>query len=212
MPSPSNYTELVTQVTALAEDDSAEFLAYLPTAIGLAEDRLFREIDIDLTTTSTLSLTPNVQTLAKPVDYRLGHNFYIVVNNEKTRLIKKTEDFLNDYWPNATLTAIPKYYAERDQDNFLFVPTPSAAYQVVVEYTAKPVALSSANATNVLITKYPDLLFYATLSNVCEWQKDPERKQEWEGKLQGALLSTNNEGRRFRQDDDAKASRNTLQG
>lgn len=210
MTSPASYSELTSAIIALAEDDSDEFEAYLPTAIGLAEDRLFREVDIDFSKTDTITTSNTVDTVAKPSDYRVGHNLYVTVSGSKVRLLKRTEDFLYDYWPSTSSTGTPKYYAEKDVDYFLLKPTPNATLTITVEYEFKPLPLSDSNTTNLWTDLYPDLLFYAAMSNICEWQKDPERKAEWEAKLQGGLNSVNNEGRRSRQEDDNQKGRNTL--
>ena len=42
-----DYSTLVSAVQEAAENDGAEFLAYLPTAIALAEELLFKDLDLD---------------------------------------------------------------------------------------------------------------------------------------------------------------------
>lgn len=198
----TNYSQLITAIQEIVEDDSAEFLSYIPTAIGLAEDRLFRILDINFTKLNTsLSLSAAVTDLAKPADWRVTRNFYIVVSNARTRLTKVSEDYLRDYWPISTQTDVPKYYCDKDRDTWTVAPTPDLSYQVNVEYEYKPTPLSGSNATNIFIDDYSDLLFYCSLSAVSEWMKDPEMKAEWEAKIVEALASANNEGRRQRQDD-----------
>jgi len=206
----NNYNDLVSAVVELTEDDTAEMAAYIPTAVRLAEERLFRNIDLDLSKTQTFLSTQYQDYVAKPADYRVGYNFYVWIGNDRIRLIKRSEDFLNDYWPNVTRFDAPKYYADRDQSNFMLKPTPDAAYTLQLEYQFKPEPLSVSNQTNVWVEKFPDLLFYATMSGICEWQKDPERKQEWESKLQEAITSTNNEARRAYQEDNNDPGRNVL--
>ena len=66
----TNYTTLVAAVQEVSENDGSEFLAYIPTAIGLAEELLFKELDLeDLETKATGSLSSNVSTLNKPSGY-----------------------------------------------------------------------------------------------------------------------------------------------
>lgn len=215
MPSPTTYTELVTAITAVCEDSSAEFAAYLPTAIGLAEDRLFRELDFDFSSTTNLSTTISTNTLTKPLGHRITHNLYVTNGSVKQRLIKKTEDFIYDYWPNATVTDVPKYYADRDDLTWILAPTPNATYTITAEIILKPTALSGTNATNNILKYFPDVLFNASISAMAEWMKDTELQNIYEQKLQSVLLSANNEGRRYRQDDNTKTNnpetgRNTL--
>jgi hypothetical protein len=55
----------------------------------------------------------------------------------------------------------------------------------------------------------------ASMSAMAEWMKDTELQTIYEQKLQAVLMSANNEGRRYRQDDNTKTNnpetgRNTL--
>lgn len=203
MSSPQTYDDLVTAIQNMAEDDSSEFLAFIPTAIGLAEDRLFRSLDFDFSSTDSLATVNAQATLNKPSGHRWTHAMYITVSSEKRRLKKKTEDFIYSYWPNVSTTGVPKYYASQNDTVWLLAPTPNGVYTITCEYEKKPEALSDSEQTNVFTEYFPDALFYATMSVMCEFMKDPARKQEWENKYAEAINTANNEGRRERQDDDS---------
>lgn len=210
MTSPNTYNLLVSTSQTILEDTSAEFVAYIPRAIGLAEDRLFRLLDIDFTVTAPLTTTTSNELLAKPSNHRVTNNLYITANNTRTRLIKKTDDFLSDYWQNPSTTGLPKYYSDFNNSNWRLAPTPDSLYIITCEYQAIPDKLSLSTQTNIYTSYFPDLLYYAVLSNLSEWQKDEVRKQEWEGKFQEALASANNEGVRQRIDDNTiSAKQNT---
>lgn len=216
MTSPTTYTALVSAITTLAEDQSSEFAAYIPTAINLAEDRLFRLTDVDYSAVATVTTVIGSSSVAKPADHRVTHNLFMIVGLDRVPLMKKTEAFLLDYWPSAVDKAQPKYYTDLDNSNWMVAPTPDLIYQIRAEYEAKPTPLSPTNASNIISTLFPDLLLYASMSNMCEWMKDTNRKAEWEGKLQEALASVNNEGRRSRMDDNThvqnlEGGRNTVE-
>lgn len=200
------YDDLVTLAQQLAEDTSSEFLTYLPTAIQLAEDRLFRIMDINFSKEGILTTSNNQRDVTKPSDYRVTHDVYIEISGERQRLINKTEDFIKDYWPSLSETSVPKYYADKDLLTWMLAPTPNGVYNLYVEYEGPPTPLSPSNQTNVFIDMYPDVLTYAVMSNVCEWMKDDERKGVWEEKLAEALASTNNEGERQRHDDNTNVN------
>lgn len=201
---PTSYANLKLIIQELAEDDSQEFIDYIPTAVYLAEERLYRLVDHDFTKEDTSkSLAVNNKTLVKPTDHRVTNNLYITVSGELVRLIHKSESFLRDYWPSTTDTGVPKYYGNKSDTQWRVVPTADGSYNVTIDYEAQPEVLSDSNTTNIYITKYPDLILYASLSAVAEWMRDTEFKQEWENKLQEALGSTNVEGVRERRDDNA---------
>jgi len=205
MSSPTTYTLLVDTIIAATEDDSAEFLAYLPTAINMAEDRLFRELDINYSTVNTsLTCTIGDQTIDKPTDLRVTNGLFIKVGSDLVSLTKRGDEFCSDYWPNATTQDVPRYYAERDIERWRVVPTPDDDYQLEVHYEVKPAYLvESTNETNIYSERYPDLLFYATMVNMCEWMKDTERKAEWENRYSDAVNTVNGEGLKNSKEDNA---------
>lgn len=196
-----SYTNLLSAVTAMAEDNSTEFSDFLPKAVHLAEARLFRNLDFDFSSTASMTTVNGAAEVNKPTGHRLTHNLYVTVSNEKIRLLKKTEDFLYSYWPNPTVTGIPKYYGDKDTSVWTLAPTPNGNYTLTYEIIKQPDLLGPTNETNVFTTYFPDALFYATMSVMCEFMKDMERKQEWEAKYSDSINTANNEGRRYRQDD-----------
>lgn len=208
---PTTYNQLLADCITTAEDTTTEFLAYFPRALDVAEERLYRLLDLDFSTEATISSTLGGVTLAKPANHRVTHNLYLVNSGERLRLVKKTKSFLRDYWPSLTENDVPKYYAE-DDDLYYLSPTPNAVYSLLCEFEAKPTALSVLNQTNVLTDKYSDLLFYATMSNLAEFMKDEARQATYEAKLTEGLSTADNEGRRLRMDDNTnvnQSGRNT---
>lgn len=201
MGSPTTFSDLQAAIIAMGQDASSEYAAYIPTAIGLAEDRLFKLIDLDFSKEEQLSAVLNNPLVVKPADYHLGHNLYLIVSGERRRLVKKTEDFLKDYWPSTVDNEIPKYYADQDSTYFRLAPTPNAAYNIIVEYEYKPSYLSDSNTTNIWTQRYPDVLFYAAMSAMCEFQRDPERKSEYEAKISEFISTVQKDTDRAVRDD-----------
>jgi hypothetical protein len=74
---PTNFDGLVSAVRALAEDDSQEFLDYIPTAIYMAEERLMKELDTEgLLAQTTVTAVSGSALLSKPEGYRITHDIY----------------------------------------------------------------------------------------------------------------------------------------
>ena len=62
----TNYSTLVQNIQDATETDGAEFIAYIPTAIALAEEKLFRELDLpELETVATGSLSSGTNTVSR---------------------------------------------------------------------------------------------------------------------------------------------------
>jgi len=69
---------------------------------------------------------------------------------ERTFLIQKDISFMNEYWPDRTANATPKYYAMWDQDTHYIAPTPNVALSTELAYTYKPDGLSSTQTSTWL--------------------------------------------------------------
>lgn len=200
---PNNYDGLISAIVALAEDDSQEFLNYIPTAIFLAEERIVKEIDLEVLTLDTVvTASANSQFLAKPQNYRLA-NTLVFETSSSVREIpeKKTESFVLDYWPDKGVTGVPKYYSDRDGSFFRLAPTPASAYRFSLSYVEKPERLSPTVSVNKFTQRCPDALFYATMSNVAEFMKDYNTRAVWESKYETARDGVNNQARRERKDE-----------
>lgn len=176
-----SYTDLVSNLQNITEDDSAELLEYLPTAIDQAEERLFKDLDLpDLEKTGTGSLSGSVRTVSKPSDYLYGFHLYITNGSNEKELEKRRSSFIRDYWPDASETATPEYYADESENTFSLAPTPDTGYNYTLEYQAKPTKLSSSNQTNYYTEKVSDGLFFAVMSEVVKFQKAWTQVQIWE--------------------------------
>ena len=203
MAGPTTYDALVSAIVAAMEDDSDEFTAYIPTAIGLAEARLEKQVDTDgIVVTVTLATSTGDPFISKPTGYRFTRDLEIVVDGEVRTLKKKVNSFLRDYWPTPTSTSVPSLYADNDRSSWLVAPTPDDAYNILLTGGIRPTALSVGNQTNYYTNELPDALFYAAMSAQAEFMKSWSTLPVWEEKYLDAIKGVNNEGRRQRRDDD----------
>ena len=199
----TDYASLVSAVQAAAEDDSTEFSDFIPTAIGIAEQRLTRELDsLGLEFTTTVSVSAGNQIVARPPNVRLPKVLsYTNASGEEVLLHQRTKSFVKDYWPVTTSVGEPKYYANEGFDNFILVPTPVSAINIELTYQGRPDALTSANTTNFFTTVCPDALFHGTMVEQSKfmkyWSSVPHWKSEFEEDVQGVL----NEARRSRREE-----------
>ena len=198
----TNYTTLVQAVKDSAEDDGAEFSSYIDTAIGLAEERLFRELIIqDLETEVTGALTAYSSTITKPSGYRISNYVSIVVNGARRLLQMKTDEFLIDYWPNTSIYGVPKYYSDSAKSYLSFAPVPDAGYTYYIKCYKKPSGLSNTNASNYYVERLPDVLFAAVMVEMHVFMKHWDIVALWEQKYQQAKESWTDFALRQKRDD-----------
>lgn len=204
----SSYNTLVSAVVEFAEDDSAEFLTYLPTAIGLAETKLARAFDtFGLTMTQQTTVSSGTSEVAKPSDWRLSYDLWIDTSAGRKMMRSKTRSWVVDYWPDTTSTGVPKYYAQKSDTSIMVAPTNASAYVYNFVYSGQPTALSSANQTNYFTDKTPDALFHGTLVEMADFSRNSEMLAEQRMKWKESIDSLMNEARRQRRDDGSHVGR-----
>jgi hypothetical protein len=199
----TSYSTIVSAVTDVLEDDSQEFANYIPIAIDLAEQRLLRELDSTGVLAQVTTQTNAGNRLgSKPADYRLAYEVRIKnASNQYITMKKRTRSFIEDYWPFAnTSTGFPKYYADWDYDQWIFAPTPDNTYEVHSAIVKKPTRLTAATSTNYFTDNTPDLLFAATMIEMCIFSRNQRYLEIWKAKYAELLQGANNEGRRERKD------------
>ena len=205
---PSTYNGLVSAVKALAEDDSTEFAAYIPTAIFLTEEKLIKDLDTEsLITTTSVTGVAGSNLLTKPTGTRFTREIsFRTSSGTKEHLTLKTNDYLRDYWPAITSTSTypngqPEYYANEDGDSWLLAPTPASAYNYTVQTTQQLTHISAANQTNYFTDFCSDALYYGTMMGMAEFMKDYSTRDLWKSNYVEAIQTLNNQGRRERRDD-----------
>lgn len=205
MTSINNFSTLQAQTKRILEaEDDDDFDAYLPTAISLAQQRLNREVDsvnlYEFNTSTTFATS--TATVAKPSDYRSLKSVFITASTSYTQMLHVSYDYLSEYWPNRDLVGTPKYIADLDSSNWIIAPTPKENFSARIHYREEDAEISASNQENILTTpRFSDLLYYATVIEMCYWQKNPSWAREWESRYQQTLGSVNNEGRMERRDD-----------
>ena len=86
------------------------------------------------------------------------------------------------------------------------VPTPASTLTGEIQYTKRPLALSSATGTSATTSNYFSEFCYNALFNACMIEanyfiKDFNTIQVWEGKYKNSIDGLRNQARRTRQDD-----------
>lgn len=173
------YNTLVADIENYAERHDAEFLAQIPRFIMMAEARLmteFRGLGTKKFATGFLSVGNPV--LSKPASWRetASWNFGTgaTLNNRKF-LLKRPYEFCRSYWPDPTVTGLPKYYSDYDFNHFLVVPTPDQAYPFELSYFEKIPALSDVVQTNWFTENSPSVLLYGAFVEAMTFCKNDQR-------------------------------------
>jgi hypothetical protein len=185
------YTSLVASIEAYLDRSDAELIANIPQFIKNAEVRVARELRIlAFITAATDTFTPSQAIVAKPANWRETVSINVGTgtgNNTRNPVLPRTYDYLRSYWPDPTVTGVPKYYADYDLNHWLVAPTPTAAYPFEVVYYQLLQGLDAAHQTNVLTDYAPDMLLYACLLESAPYLKDDARIATWQARYDRCL-------------------------
>lgn len=169
----------------------------LPRLVTLAERRCARELKVlGFQNVVTSTFADGTAVYAKPDRWRatISLNYGSGTgNNTRNPLLPRSYEYLRSYWPTATTTGVPEFYADYDYEHWLIAPTPDAAYPFEALYYQQPPFLDDANQTNWLTDYAPELLLYAALLEATPFLKNDERLTTWTGMYDRAAQATNGE-------------------
>jgi hypothetical protein len=199
----TTYDQLVLDCVAAAEDDSDEFVAYIPVGLRLAQLRLFRDLDTyGYVTYASTSMTAGSPFVTKPTGTFIVKSFtFFTSDGSQTDLLQRTDEFCRDYWPIRTSVGVPKYYAPWGYNQVYIAPTPDHPYGNEWSLVVLPSAISSAAQTNWFTDFADEALFYGLMVEMMNFAKNPTMKAVWDERYQDAKSLLRNEARRTRRDD-----------
>lgn len=217
-----NYTTYVDQLSNLMVQNSTDtnFLTFLPGCIDYAEQRIYRELDLQTARVADASTTVSsgVRNFTLPTTTPNG-NFVVVEqiniltpvtagSSDGTRnpLTLVTKEYLDFAWPSATSnTGVPLFMAPLNQTTFILGPSPDAAYTAEVIGTIRPLPLSASNSSTFLTQSLPDVFMAASMVFASAYQRDfgpatddPSKAGTWESQYRTLMQSANMEELRKR--------------
>lgn len=168
------YTTLQQAIQDYTDNTETTFVNNINTFIQNAEERILKFVDLDFfRKNATATTVSGNKYLALPVDYL--STFSVALSSttvEKTFLLNKDVNFVQEYWPDATQTGTPKYYSTFDTTNMILAPTPNANYDVELHYFYRPTSIvTAAGGETWLGTNAPNTLLYACLTEAYIFMK-----------------------------------------
>ncbi len=196
-----NWGQIKTVVRRYLENEEASFLANLPLYARLAEEDIYRKVQLAATKeTATATLTPEDRFLSLPTDavsiYSLA-----VTTPVYTYLLAKDEAFLREAFPDPTVMGVPRFYAYHNETDLMLAPTPGDYYDIEMHYFKKLPSISlndDDNNTNWLSEHGENALIFGIVMHGYIYEKgDQDVIQAYAKQFETALmdLKTIAEGR-----------------
>ena len=192
-----DYTSLKADIATVLQ--RTDLTTYIPTFIDYAERRIARELQplgFRVFASSTMTAGSTGAIITQPTRLTSFISFVVLSNAAGTGtgairhpVRERKYSFIRSYWPDQTLTGLPKFFAQMDNNNVIVAPSPVAAFVYEMAYRQRLAPLSGSNTTNVLTDEFPELLLYASLMESSLYLKDDPRLPVWQGHYDRLLKS-----------------------
>lgn len=195
------YDQFVALLQEMQGTDSTDtdFNAVLPTVLAHAELMVYRDLDpvfarkYDV----TLVVTAGNPVVPLPSDCWLVRKLTLISGAQRIEVTPRQKSYLDEYWPDYSVTGTPKHYATPVEGTVLVVPTPPNGTLIKCDYTYRP-APAVTGGTDWCLTNYSDLVFYAAAWWVSGYTKayageDPKGAGYWQGLYERELMKARSE-------------------
>jgi hypothetical protein len=140
-----NWGEIKAAVKGYLENEETSFVANLPLFAHLAEEDIYRKVQLQFTKDTAVTQT----TAGDNLLYLPGNAVSVYTLRLSgpvfATLLAKDEAFLNEIYPDATDVGTPRFYAYRNETDLLLAPTPDDYYNVEMHYFRKPPSITSGS-------------------------------------------------------------------
>jgi hypothetical protein len=188
------YDSLTNLVLQYLERSDPAVVAFIPTAITLAEFEIAQDIktlgQMEVVTANMEIGNPVIQ---KPARWRKTVSMTVTTPTGKQPVLLRKLEYLNNYWPTVTATDTPLFYADYDYDNWFVAPTPNSAYAFEALCYTRLQPLDSATQTNWLTQNAPNAMLFGTLKQTAPFLKDDARLAVWSGLFSAAVAALKTE-------------------
>lgn len=175
------YDSLVADIQSYLERTDTATIEKIPTFIMLAEQALAVDIKfLGNLTVNNATMVTGQAVVPKPARWRKTVSMNVVVGGERKPVLLRKYEYLREYWPDATDTDQPKYYADYDYTHWIVAPTPDAAYTFEVLYYERVQPLDSSNQSNWFTEYAPQALLYGSLLQAMPFLKNDSRVALWQ--------------------------------
>ena len=175
------YDSLVENIQSYLERSDTATLEKIPLFIMLAEQVIASQIKfLGNLTVNTSAMVATQSIVDKPARWHKTVSMNITLDGKRYPVLLRKYEYLREYWPDATDTGLPKFYADYDYTHWLVAPTPSTNYSFEVLYYERVQPLDSTNQTNWFTTYAPQALLYGSLLQAMPFLKNDERMGMWQ--------------------------------
>jgi hypothetical protein len=137
-----NHGELKTRVTQYLEAGDTTFLANLPQFIRMAEDEIYRKVDIgDLSRTEPFTFPIGQELVNLSSDFLSLNYLSVTVGAERRMMLVKDQAFLREFSTPGE-TGVPRFFTVYSESQIMIAPPADATYTGEISYLFNPTSLA----------------------------------------------------------------------
>jgi len=170
-----NYVQLRAAIQEYSQDFEASFVDNVDTFIRLAESRILLRVKLPKFRKDVVAtiLGPNPlpnPLLAVPTDFLAPDSLVTVTPAGLVFAINKDPEFLDECYPDPTMTGVPRFYSMVNEAQLKLGPAPDATYPVKMGYYYQPPSIVDTGS-NWLGDHFPHALVSGSLVEACVYMK-----------------------------------------
>jgi hypothetical protein len=180
----TTYDGLKADIVRITDDTSDDVANNLDTIIAQAETQVLRDLDLEMfqERVAAGNLTQNVSAFARPSNVIKINGLWITKQTGALKWVpRRTLGYCLASFPDPTVHAESKYFADQDEGSLTFFATPDFAYPVTVYGIVRPAGLALLNQTTWLSNYAADLLLLACLVNCEQYLSNSNQVANWKG-------------------------------
>jgi hypothetical protein len=188
------YTTLRQAIQDYTDNTEATFVNNLDSFIFQTEERILKSVPLEVfRKNAETNIVAGNKYVPKPSDWLYSFSLSIGSGAEKEFLLNKDTNFIQEFWPDASETGLPRYYADFDLNNFIVAPTPDNSYNAELHYFYRPVSLvDEPSGVTWLSENAPLAMLYGALTEAYIFMKgEPDMISVYDQKFQQAMTGLN---------------------
>ncbi len=136
------YNALRQAIQDYTDNVEETFVNNIDSFITQTEERVLKSVPLELfRKNANTNIVAGNKYLPKPSDWLYSFSLSIGSGADKKFLLNKDTNFVQEFWPDASETEFPRFYADFDLDNCIVAPTPDDSYNAELHYFYRPVSL-----------------------------------------------------------------------
>ena len=183
------YDNLIQDIINYMERNDDQFVAQIPSLIGLAESAIAAELKtyLQMTVVET-TLLENQVILSKPARWRKT----VSMKTNGKPMLMRSQDYIAQYQSESD-PSVPLYYAEYDYNNWAFAPAPDQDYPVEIIYYSEIQPLDESNQQNLFTREAPQAMLFGTLLQAQGYLKALDKLPVWKSYYTDCLAALKKE-------------------